>query len=143
MIPENGLSIVFDETSINSLRSLLENLNGKPKEISADLVMGKKNDSYHPLTYSTICYFFAQGNTVLCRTDAEQYEVNKKLYLLEAELLSRGFLRINKSVIINVIWIAEIIPWFGGKLLLKVKMIKDELEVSRNYVPAFKNFLGL
>jgi two-component system, LytTR family, response regulator len=142
-IPDNGLSVIIDKVNISMLSSLLDHFAEKKKSVCNDLVMGKKSDSLHPLSYKIICYFFAEGNTVYCKTEKEQYEINRKLYELEVDLLSKGFLRINKSVVVNMLWIAEIIPWFGGKLLLKIKNTRYELEVSRNYVVEFKEFLGI
>ena len=72
----------------------------------------------------------------------KKYRIKDKLYQLEEELAAEGFIRINKSEIVNILHIREIVPWFNGRLLLKLDN-KREVEVSRSYAGNFKDFLGL
>jgi len=59
-------------------------------------------------------------------------------------MISRNnFIRVNKSYIVNILMVKEIIPWFGGRLLLKFSGSEEKIEVSRNYVKDFKQFLGM
>ena len=90
-----------------------------------------------------VCFFMSDGNYVYCQTDVQRLEVNKKLYELESSYADMGFIRINKSHVVNILKVNEIVPWFGGRLLLSFKGIKDEIPVSRHYVSGFKEFLGL
>jgi DNA-binding LytR/AlgR family response regulator len=39
--------------------------------------------------------------------------------------------------------VSEIVPWFGGRLLLKFKGLVAEIEASRKHVPSFKSFIGM
>lgn len=74
--------------------------------------------------------------------NGESYQIKNKLYELEERLLEFGFIRINKSVIINIRTIDEFMPWFSGKLLLKMKD-GSELEVTKSYAQEFKKYIGM
>jgi len=141
--PDMGLAVIFDGSNLDELMAFLDIYADRKKEGCTDLIIAKKDENYYPLHYSVINYFFSKGNSVFCRIEKEQYEVPRKLYEIETILSSKGFFRIGKSVIVNVVSISEIIPWFGGRLLLKLKGRSEELEVSRNYVCDFKEFLGI
>jgi len=105
--------------------------------------MGKKDNAFEVLKPDTICFFISDGNYVYGQTENRKYEINKKLYELENNLAQKGFVRVNKSHIVNILKVKEIAPWFGGRLLLTFKGITDEIQVSRHYINHFKEFLGL
>lgn len=68
--------------------------------------------------------------------------MKKKLYAYEQDLVNHDFFRINKSQLVNLMAVKEIIPWFNGRLVLNMGD-KKELEVSKNYAKNFKNLLGI
>ena len=142
-VPVKGIFIIFDRNNIDELLAFFDTFSDRGKDGLVDIIAGKKDENFYPLAHHTIYYFFAKGNTVFCRTEKEQYEVSRKLYELESSLASKGFIRIGKSLVVNIVFINEIIPWFGGRLLLKMKGRNEEIEVSRNYVGDFKQFLGI
>jgi DNA-binding LytR/AlgR family response regulator len=88
-------------------------------------------------------YFVANGNYVYGQTHQGSIEINRKLFEIERDFRGSYFFRIHKSYVINIRWVREIIPWFGGRLLIRIKETDEEIEVSRNYVKAFKEFLGM
>ena len=70
-----------------------------------------------------------------------QYDSGKRLYELEAALGS-DFLRINKSTLVNLRQLDYVEPTLGGLMLLVLKNgCRDH--ISRKYLPAFKQYLGL
>lgn len=140
--PETGICIYFDPASPESLLYFLDavrNQRGKKPNI----IVARKDEAFHPLQVERIQYFEADGNTVYCHADGQRYEAQEKLYELEARFQEKSFFRINKSFIVNVAWIRDILPGFGGRLILRLKGNSTELEVSRNYVGDFKAFLGM
>lgn len=144
-IPENGIIIIFDPTKLDELVEFLNEIksttNHKIKESS--VLAAKNEDIYELVPIDNIYYFIAEGNFVYCESEKSKVEVKKKLYELEEELAHKGFIRVNKSYIVNILKIKEIIPWFSGRLLLRFKSQKEDVTVSRNYVKSFKNFLGI
>lgn len=69
--------------------------------------------------------------------------MKQKLFEMEKIISRKNFIRVDKSYIVNILAIKEIIPWFGGRLLLRFNGSEERIEVSRNCVQDFKQFLGM
>ncbi|MGM0523986.1 MAG: LytTR family DNA-binding domain-containing protein [Bacillota bacterium] len=148
-IPEHGVSIVFNQKDMSQLLTLLDTIalehseKKKPKEALTGHLLGQKHDRFELIGYQEIIFLTTDKGDVYLRTHkSKDYRLKEKLYELETSLQSEGFIRINKSTIVNVLHIHEIIPWFNGRLLLKLTN-KEEVEVSRSYANDFKTYLGL
>ena len=142
-IPPADFVLLFDSRNPKQLLNFLDELLPEKEKIPIGTVIGKRGESYIPLKNEDIYYFEAGGNTIYCQTKLNRYEISKKLYEIEETFAGSGFVRINKSCVVNILMVTEICQWFSGKLLLKLKDVKTELEVSRLYVASFKEFLGL
>jgi len=141
--PPQGVAIVFEYKSLPDLVEVLDLL-ARKQEAPKHVISARRLDheKYELIPYENILYFAAEGNMVYCVTAGDKYRVKNKLYELEVNLYEQGFIRIGKSVLLNIMGVMEIIPWFGSRLLLKLKN-KQELEVARNYVKGFKEYLEL
>ena len=73
--------------------------------------------------------------------EKNKYRSRKRLYELGAQLGSQ-FMQISKSTLVNLSYMDSIEPGFSGTLLLKLRNGSRDY-VSRTYLPAFKNYLGL
>lgn len=89
-----------------------------------------------------IYYFESVDDRVFAYCEKQVYEVRKKLYELEKELVATDFLRISKSTIADVSKFERLKPSFNGRLEAKLKN-GETIIVSRQYVPALKQKLGL
>lgn len=71
-----------------------------------------------------------------------QYALKETLYQLEDRYATKGFIRVNKSQIVNIRHINKITPGLGQKLFLTLsnQMIID---VNRTYYKAFKAYLNM
>ena len=145
-LPENGISIVFNPNEMDQLISLLKNIfsnNEKPlasEDSLPDHLLGQIGENYELINYQDIILLETQSGDIYARTvNGKDYRLKEKLYELEKMLASDGFIRINKSNIVNILHINEIVPWFNGRLLLKLNKEK-EVEVSRSYARDFKRF---
>lgn len=141
--PEQGIAVVFEYQTLSDLTDFLDELARKP-DANKTVIVGKREaaESFEIIPYEAILYFEAAGNYTYCVTPDGKLRVKNKLYELEATLPEQGFTRISKSILVNIMAVVEIIPWFGSRLLLKLKD-KSEIEVSRSYVKEFKDFLEL
>ncbi len=140
-VPNDKLCIVFPS---GSLFVLIELLNKLTKLNDNDKIIGRsENERYIVISFDRIFYFEARGNYTFCITEDGEYKVKEKLYELEARLPQIKFIRVGKSFIANIENVKEIVPWFGRRLILKFADRKREIEVSKNYVKSFKEFLGL
>ena len=78
-----------------------------------------------------------------CRiyTDIANYGCRKRLYEIE-NMLGRDYMRISKSIIVNLRKIKSVEAVFNGMLLLRMKNGSKEY-VSRTYLPRMKEYLGI
>ncbi|HSA57333.1 MAG TPA: LytTR family transcriptional regulator DNA-binding domain-containing protein [Gemmatimonadaceae bacterium] len=79
-------------------------------------------------------WFGVDGNYVTLNVRERTFRVRATLRALGEQLDARRFVRIHKSVIVNVERIRELQPWFGGDY---VAILVDgrKLRVSRTYAP--------
>lgn len=140
-LPANAITIVFELRNLNQLIDFLDMLWVK-KEGLKNAIVGKKGDKYEIVNFEKIMYFEAEGNDVYCCTPNEKLIVKNKLYELEGSLLEMGFIRINKSIIVNILALKEVIPWFDSRFILKLQN-NTQLEVSKKFSKSFKEFLRL
>lgn len=79
-------------------------------------------------------WFGVDGNYVVLNVGDRAFRVRTTLRTLAEQLDARRFVRIHKSVIVNVERIRELQPWFGGDY---VAILVDgrKLRVSRTYAP--------
>ncbi|MEN8905928.1 MAG: LytTR family DNA-binding domain-containing protein [Clostridiales bacterium] len=145
-IVEEGLHNKFNPCIVfnsNDIKGLVKILTILSPNISYTKIVGLQNDEYCMIDFEKILYFESQNSNVHCHTSFDVFQVKYKLYQLENKLPNSNFIRISKSYIINIDNVVRIIPWFNRRLLLKFEDSKKEVEVSKNYVNQFKQFLGI
>ena len=108
----------------------------------ADTVFGKKNNLMHKIKVENIFYFEALDKKVYAITKSGEYEVNQRLFEIEEMYADKRFMRISKSIVINMDKIGS------------VKMEEDRsckvffspqisVRVSRNYIKDFRARIGM
>jgi DNA-binding LytR/AlgR family response regulator len=143
-LPEGRLSVVFDHSTLDQMIDFLDAFSVRgDAESTKRVIAGKSDNKYELIKYEQILYFEGSGNSTMCITYGGRYKVKEKLYELEQNLYDQGFVRVGKPYIVNILNVAEIIPWFGGRLLLKLKNTDGEIEVARSYARSFKEYLGM
>ena len=91
-----------------------------------------------------ISHFLAQGKGTLAVTASGSHLVDRTLGELEERLDPRQFVRIHRSAIVNLQWVAEVQPDLGGRLTVKLKDdARTELQVARDRARAFKERMVL
>ena len=86
--------------------------------------------------------FYAESvdNRVFIYTAKDSFEVRQKLYELEEKLNVRSFIRVQKSMLLNLMKIKAIKPALGGRYSALLKN-DEEIIISRKYVTGLKNAL--
>lgn len=86
--------------------------------------------------------FYAESvdNRVFIYTSKESYEIRLKLYELEEMLKTKSFLRVQKSMLINLMKIRSIKPALSGRYTALLKN-GEEIVISRKYVADLKTAL--
>ncbi|MBN2434464.1 MAG: LytTR family transcriptional regulator DNA-binding domain-containing protein [Spirochaetes bacterium] len=130
----------------NSLPRLIEMIlcTGRMASNEVDTISCYDDERIMLVPVDEIEFITADRNRIECYIKKGRIlQIKKKIYELEYMLSSKGFFRVNKSTIVNVREIKDISPWFGGRLLLRMKNGTDEIEVSRKYSTDFKEYLGV
>lgn len=89
-----------------------------------------------------IYYFESVDNRVFAYGEKQVFEIRQKLYELEKILENTDFVRISKSVIVNLSKIRKLSPAFNSRFEALLKN-GEKVIVSRQYVPEMKKKLGI
>lgn len=102
---------------------------------------GYLQQEIHMLKIKDIYYAYAEGAKVFLQTVDHEFESKRKLYELEV-MLSHNFVRVSKSILVNIDKIASIQM---GRIGSTVIILDDEssVHVSRTYLKELKNRLGI
>jgi len=74
----------------------------------------------------------AEGNYVLLQRQSGSYLLRESISTVAEKLRPHGFIRIHRSVLVNISFVEEIQPWTTGEYVLRIKGGK-EFTVSRTY----------
>ncbi|MEW5868750.1 MAG: LytTR family DNA-binding domain-containing protein [Chloroflexota bacterium] len=103
----------------------------------------RPNENWLLLDYADILWVEAQEKKVYAQTAAEKLEVHHTLKELEPRLAAHQFVRVHKSYLVNLQAVAEIVPWFSGNYLLRMRdPQRTEIPLSRRYAGQLKKLTG-
>jgi len=91
---------------------------------------------------ATVSHFYAKDKLTFAATRAKHYPIDMSIAELEQKLPARAWIRIHRSTLLQADAVKELRPWFGGKLLLKLKD-GTELQVARERTSDVRIKLGL
>jgi len=91
-----------------------------------------------------ILYVMAKDDYSYLYTSTDRYLSTISLAQLEVKLEPVGFFRIHRRYLVNLSRVREVVPMYGGTLLLTLSDdASTQIPVSRRRVPALKKALGL
>ena len=145
--------------SMQKLESLRENLQTNKQRLQIEEIgeiisqyqkkyksrfLVKIGDHIRSITSENILLFFAEGrNVFLVSNSGKRFFIEYKLEELESMLDPQTFFRINRSFILNINSIQDVLVYSGSRL--KISLITDfdkEIIVSRDKVNPFKNWFS-
>lgn len=144
------VEVVIDETCTETIVKIIANQYSKDlDEIRANLLVrgtdkliGFQNKEVYMLDCNNILRFYTEDNKVYCDTSKERYQLRLKMYELENKLSAKKFIKISRSEIINLDYVARLDLSFTGTIALE--MLDRRISyVSRRYLSKFKEALGL
>lgn len=94
------------------------------------------------LSLEEIFYFESVDNRTFAYMESAVFEVRRKLYELEAEYSNTDFVRVSKSVIVNISKIIHLKPLLYGRFEGKLKN-GEKIIISRQYIGNLRKKLGL
>ncbi len=99
----------------------------------------QENENLLLLNYKDIYWFAAEDKKVYAHSFNQKYVVRYTLKELEEILSNDEFIRVHKAYLVNLSQIAELVPWFSGNYLIRMKDEKQsELKLSRRYAGKLK-----
>jgi DNA-binding LytR/AlgR family response regulator len=121
-----------------ALRNVLLDLRqGAPARLA-----GRKNKRIVLLPRRSVLWAGVEDRLVFLHTANERYLTDRAIGELEEMLKNCGFVRLNRSEVVNIEHIRELAPWTSGTLRITLTNAV-ELNVSRDRVPTLKQAIGL
>ena len=145
-----NLKIIIEEPPANEEdRIIVQCRNISPELLSmlnslktpSNILVAYIANEIHRVNPSDIFYIEAVDKKTFIYCERDVYESRQKLYELD-ELAMNDFLRISKSVIVNLSKIKTLIPSLSGKAEA-VLTNKERVVISRQYVNELKKNLGI
>jgi Response regulator of the LytR/AlgR family len=131
----------FNIHNVNQkINEAIELLTSSNKTIKHLLV--KKEDKHYKVNIDEIFYIESIERKIFIYTKSETYEISEKLYILEEQLSNSNFIRISKSMLLNINKIYSFYPKLSGNLEALLTN-KEKVIISRRYVSNLKNKLGM
>jgi len=132
---------------IERLRRAIERLSPQlpaPGTARVERVPVEKAGKKLLLSVEDIFHIMAKDDYSYLFTDGERYLSTMSLADLERKLEPRGFFRVHRRFLVNLAQVKEVVPMYGGTLLLTMKdRAATQVPVSRRRVPSLKKALGL
>ncbi len=101
---------------------------------------GQLDAKQYEVAVSELYYIESVDGKTFLYTRDQVYETSYRIYELESLLKSKAFLRVSKSMLLNLMKIRSIQPAFNGRLTA-VLSSGEEVIISRSYVKDLKSAL--
>ncbi len=101
---------------------------------------GTLDERQYEISVTDIYYIESVDSHTFFYTQGKVYESKQKLYELEEILKEKHFLRISKSMILNLMKVSSIKPALNGRFTA-VLSSDEQIIISRKYVPELKKAL--
>ena len=101
---------------------------------------GTADDRMYEIAVSEIFYIESVDNKTFIYCKNREYETKQKLYELEEILREKHFLRVSKSVLLNLMKVSSIKPALNSRFTA-VLFSGEQVIISRKYVPELKKAL--
>lgn len=97
-------------------------------------------DKQYEIPVTDVHYIETVDNKVFIYSAKQVYETRQKLYELEEILKEKYFLRVSKSLLLNLMRVKAIKPAINGRFIA-ILQSGEEIIISRKYVPDLKKAL--
>lgn len=105
-------------------------------------ILGYLDKNMYVVKISDIEYIEGLSKGCYLHTKDQEYLCKYKLYELEELLIGTAFIRISKSIIVNITYINYVLPEFNSRYLVIMKS-GIKLILSRKYLKDFKKKIEL
>lgn len=94
----------------------------------------------YEISVMDVYYIETVDNKVFLYCSRQVYETKQKLYELEEILKEKYFLRVSKSILLNLMKVKSVKPALNGRFIA-ILQSEEEIMISRKYVPELKKAL--
>lgn len=92
------------------------------------------------LSYSDIIYITSSNKKILLIAKNQTYSIKQSLDQLEERLTTCGFSRVQRSFIVNLNRVTEILPWFNNAYALKLQGLETIIPISRQKIQMLRDY---
>ncbi len=140
-LPSDKRSIVFDAIDYMDVIKLL--VSGIREDIrDTQTVTGFSDNKFVVIEPVHILFLEAGPDGIFAQTASNRYRIKETLHYYEHLWMVKGFVRINKSQLVNLLHVKEIIPWFNSRYVLRMNN-SSELEVSKMFSKKLRSTLKI
>ena len=131
-----SMQTIFNKNQISDVVKLVE------KRKTKNRFLVRLGNHIHSIKTDEIALFYAEGRTVYLITNSnKKYIIDFKLEDLNSMLETKVFFRVNRSFILNINSIKDVIVYSNSRLKVITNVTTDkEIIVSREKVSAFKTW---
>lgn len=102
------------------------------------LIQGTFDNKLYQIPLNKILYFETVDKRTFIYTQQKIFECKKKLSVIEQDLIKANIIRISKTVLLNISYLACIKPYPNHRLLAELNN-KENLIVSRKYISSLRD----
>jgi DNA-binding LytR/AlgR family response regulator len=126
----------------NQMQALLHALKGKETQYKSRFMV-RLGQRIMAIPIEQIAYFYSESKlTFIVSEDGRKFPIDTPLNEIEGLLEPKSFFRINRQFIVKFTAIAEMHPYFKGRIKLKLQPdCHEEIVVSSERSPEFKSWL--
>lgn len=136
---DKAKTIQQKEEDLEKFKQLISNYQTEIYKESFTLKVGKKIKIIR--ADNVICFYSFENSTYL-KTDNYNYIINHSLVSLESTLNPKFFFRVNRTFMVHINAIKDVVAYSNSRLKLILHSYKDsEIIVSRERVKDFKNWI--
>jgi two-component system LytT family response regulator len=106
-------------------------------------IASKLGDKVEFIDLAQVTHFYAKDKLTFAATAAKHYVIDPTIADLESRLDPQQWLRIHRSTLLHVEHVKELHTWFGGRVMVRMKDGKTELQVARDRTAELKAKLGI
>ena len=131
----------------SELRALLEGLAATLRPSSGsypERISSRVGDRIQVVDLASVSHFVAQEKLTYAVVDGRNHSVDHTIADLERKLDPKRFVRIHRSILLNLDWVEQVNSRFGGQMAVCLKgTARTQLPVARDRARALKERLAL
>ncbi|MDE6133679.1 MAG: LytTR family transcriptional regulator [Oscillospiraceae bacterium] len=130
--------VIYTDSVTEDIKALAEKLSSENRQV----ITAFKDNTVKILDPDEIIRIYSFAGRVAAVTERGEFFLRRRLYELEELLVSKKFVRISNSEIINLKWVKEFDLSASGTICVSLTNL-EVTYVSRRYVSKIKKILGI